>query len=87
MENESWQQMVESLVGAKRCVAHAWQILDGTDGPADGVEAALCEALSAIDTSYALEAEHASNQGVAAPAEIQAFWEKHQTLPGFASGT
>jgi hypothetical protein len=30
-----------ALVEAKRCLASAWQILDGTDGAASGVEHAL----------------------------------------------
>jgi len=41
MENQDWQQIVESLVDAKRCLAGAWRVLDGTDGAACGVEHAL----------------------------------------------
>jgi hypothetical protein len=29
MENEEWQEIVGALVDAKRCLANAWQILDG----------------------------------------------------------
>jgi hypothetical protein len=32
MENQDWQRIVELLVGAKRCLSEAWQVLDGTDG-------------------------------------------------------
>ena len=32
MDNESWQEIVESLVDSKRCLRNAWQILDGIDG-------------------------------------------------------
>src|SRR5215212_4417978 len=49
MENEEWQQTVRALVEAKRCLASAWQILDGTDGAASGVEHALNAALASID--------------------------------------
>lgn len=87
MDNESWQAVVNSLVDAKRCVANAWHILDGVDGAADGVDEAVNAALAAIDAVYALEVADAYNQDVAAPADVQAFWEKHRALPGFAVGT
>jgi hypothetical protein len=41
MENQDWQEIVDALVDAKRCLASAWQILDGTDGAASGVGPAL----------------------------------------------
>lgn len=87
MQNDDWQQIVESLVDAKRCLANAWQILDGTDGTAPGVEHALNAALSSIDAMYAIEYRNAHNADVASPAEVQEFWEKHGSLPGFAVGT
>ncbi len=87
MENPEWQEIVESLVDAKRCLANAWQILDGTDGAATGVEHALGAALSAIDTVYAIEHVNAHNQDVASPVEVQRFWENNGALPGFAAGT
>jgi hypothetical protein len=34
MDNEQWQDTVGALVDAKRCLADAWRILDGTDGAA-----------------------------------------------------
>jgi hypothetical protein len=34
MENQEWQDIVDALVDAKRCLASAWEILDGTDGAA-----------------------------------------------------
>jgi hypothetical protein len=87
MENEEWQETVSALVEAKRGLATAWQILDGTDGAAPGVEHALNAALASIDGVYAIEHVNAYNADVAAPAEVQDFWEKHGTLPGFAAGT
>lgn len=87
MENEDWQEIVGSLVEAKRCLAHAWQLLDGTDGAAPGVEHALRSALAGIDAMYAIEHANAYNADVATPAEVQEFWDKHDTLPGFAIGT
>ncbi len=36
MENKEWQEFVESLVDAKRQLAHAWGLLDGIDGAAPG---------------------------------------------------
>jgi hypothetical protein len=87
MENQQWQEIVEALVAAKRCLAGAWQILDGTDGAASGVEHALNAALASIDAIYAIEHVNAYNADVASPAEVQEFWEKHGELPGFALGT
>jgi hypothetical protein len=87
MENEEWQETVRALVEAKRCLASAWQILDGTDGAAAGVEHALNAALASIDAIYAIEHVNAYNADVASPAEVQAFWETHGVLPGFAAGT
>lgn len=87
MDNESWQEIVESLVDSKRCLRNAWQILDGIDGTAPGVDKALNAALSSIDALYAIENQHAFNQDVASPAEVQSFWDKHGELPGFALGS
>lgn len=87
MKNEGWQETVEALVSAKRCLATAWQILDGTDGAALGVEHAINAALASIDAVYAIEHVHADNADVASPAPIQNFWEQHGKLPGFAIGT
>jgi hypothetical protein len=87
VENQDWQEIVTSLVDAKRCLSSAWQILDGTDGAAHGVEQALGAALSAIDSIYAIEHVNAFNQDVASPQEVQEFWEKHGALPGFAVGS
>ena len=87
MDNEEWQATVAALVDAKRCLADAWQILDGTDGAASGVEHALNAALANIDAIYAIEHENAHNADVASPAEVQKFWKKHGELPGFAAGT
>lgn len=87
MSNEDWQEIVESLVNAKRQLANAWSILDGTDGSADGVEQVLHAALSAIDAVYAIESEHGANEDVATPVAIVEFWEKHDALPGFALGS
>jgi hypothetical protein len=87
VENQDWQEIVTSLVEAKRCLSSAWQILDGTDGAAPGVEHALGAALSAIDAIYGIEHVNAYNHDVASPVEVQGFWEKHGALPGFAVGT
>ena len=87
MDNEQWQDTVSALVDAKRCLAGAWQILDGTDGAASGVEQALHAALASIDAIYAIESVNAYNADVASPVEVQEFWEKHGELPGFAAGT
>ena len=87
MENQDWQEIVESLVDAKRCLAKAWQILDGTDGAANGVEHAISATLSGIDTIYAIEHANAYNHDVASPLHVQQHWEQHHKLPGFAVGT
>ena len=87
MENADWQEFVESLVEAKRCLGNAWQVLDGTDGAGAGTEQALTSALSAIDAIFGIEADHDANQDVAAPAEVQQFWDDHGQLPGFARGS
>jgi hypothetical protein len=87
MDNDQWQEIVEALVGAKRCLSDAWELLDGTDGAAGGIELALGAALSSIDAIYAIEHVHAFNQDVAFPVEVQQFWEQHGVLPGFAAGT
>jgi hypothetical protein len=88
MENEQWQEIVGALVDAKRCLAGAWRILDGTDGAASGVEHALHAALASIDAVYAIEHVNAYNVDVASPVDVQEFWGKHDgELPGFAAGT
>jgi hypothetical protein len=87
MENQDWQEIVGALVDAKRCLANAWQILDGTDGAASGVEHAINAALAGIDAIYAIEQVNAYNADVASPVAVQEFWEKHGELPGFAIGT
>ena len=81
MENQDWQELVEGR--RQRALAHAWQILDGTDGSASGTEHALNAALASIDAIYGIEATHAFNQDVASPADM----EEHGSLPGFAAGT
>lgn len=48
-------EVVRALVDAKRCLASGWQILDGTDGAAAGVEPALNAALASIDAISAIE--------------------------------
>jgi hypothetical protein len=87
MDNDEWQKIVHALVDAKRCLATAWNILDGTDGAAPGVEPALSAALASVDAIYAIEHVNACNADVASPVEIQEFWEQHGQLPGFAVGT
>jgi hypothetical protein len=87
VEDADWKELVNSLVDAKRCLRSAWQILDGTDGAAPGSEPALTAALSAIDAIYGIEEGHAANQDVAAPVEVQKFWDDHGQLPGFAAGS
>ena len=87
MENQEWQEIVDALVDAKRCLASAWRILDGTDGAASGVEPALNAALASIDAIYPIEHVNAYNADVASPVDVQEFWMKHGELPGFAAGT
>jgi hypothetical protein len=86
MDNEEWQEFVESLVAAKRCLRNAWQILDGIDGTGPGVEQALNASLASIDAMYAIEHQHAFSQDVASPVAVQVFWGEHGELPGFAVG-
>jgi hypothetical protein len=83
MENQEWQEFVGALVDAQRCLANAWQILDGTDGAASDVEEAINAALADIDAIYAIEHVNAYNADVASPVAVQEFWEKHGELPGF----
>jgi hypothetical protein len=71
VEDADWKVFVDALVDAKRSLGGAWQLLDGTDGPAPGSEQALTAALSAIDAIYGIEESHAANQDVAAPVEVQ----------------
>ncbi len=78
---------MEHLVQAKRELASAWKILDGTDGADPDSEVAITAATDAVDAIYRVESEHAFNQDVASPADVQAFWERHGALPGFAVGT
>jgi hypothetical protein len=87
MENQEWKEIVGALVDAKRCLASAWQMLDGTHGAASGVEHALNAALASIDAIYAIEHVNAYNADVASPADVQEFWTKHGELPGFAAGS
>jgi hypothetical protein len=87
MENQEWQEIVGVLVDAKRCMASAWQILDGTDGAAPGVDHVLNAALASIDAIYAIEHVNTHNADVASPVDVQEFWKKHGELPGFAAGT
>jgi hypothetical protein len=47
MATEDWQQILGALADAKRSLATAWRILDGTDGAAPGVEHAFSAALAA----------------------------------------
>lgn len=86
MDNQDWQEIVDALVDAKRCLASAWQTLDGTDG-APGVAPALNTALASIDALYADGDVNAHNADVASWVEVQEFWEKHSERPGFAAGT
>src|SRR5215217_8537384 len=86
MENQEWQEIVDARVDAKRCLAAAWQILDGTDGAASGVEHALNAALASIDAIYAIEHVNAFNADVASPVDVEEFWRRHGELPGFAAG-
>ena len=87
MENREWQEIVDALVDAKRCLASAWEVLDGTDGAAAGVEPALNAALASVDAIYAIEHVNAYNADVASQVEVQEFWKRHGELPGFAAGT
>ena len=82
MDNEQWQDTVRALVDAKRCLAAAWQILDGTDGAASGVEHALHAALVSVDAIYAIESVNVYNADVASPVEVQKFWDKARRASG-----
>ena len=87
MEDGDWKDFVDALVEAKRSLRQAWEILDGTDGAASGSEQALIAALAGIDAIYGIEASHEANQDVAAPADVQQFWDEHGQLPGFGVGS
>jgi hypothetical protein len=87
IENQEWQETVAALVHAKQCLASAWQILDGTDSAASGVEHALNAALASIDAIYAIEHVNAFNADVASPVDVEGFWRRHGELPGSAAGT
>ena len=84
MLDEDWKEIVAALVEAKRDLATAWSVLDGVDGAAPGVEEALNTALDAIDEIYATESRHAANADVETPKDVQHFWDRHESLPGFA---
>lgn len=66
---------------------HAWGVLDGLEGAATGVEAALSEAIDGIDQIYAIESTHEAHADVATPVAVEEFWERHGSLPGFAVGS
>ena len=87
MTNEEWQEFVENLVNAKRRLAAAWSVLDGTDGATKEAERAFSRATDAIDDVYRSEAASEANEDVASPQYVQEFWEKTEQLPGFAVGT
>lgn len=87
MLDEDWKEIVVALVEAKRDLATAWSVLDGVDGSAPGVEEALNTALDAIDEIYAIESRHAANADVATPMGVMQFWDRHESLPGFAIGS
>jgi len=87
MDDELWKEFVDDLVDAKRALADAWSILDGTDGAALGSEPALTAALDGIDAIYEIEVSHEANMDVASPPEVQEFWDKRGQLPGFAVGS
>jgi hypothetical protein len=86
-EDAEWKRFVKHLVQAKRELASAWQILDGTDGADPASEEAITAATDAIDAIYRVESQHAFNMDVASPQDVQEFWERHSQLPGFALGT
>lgn len=87
MENHEWQEIVEALVDAKRALATAWQVLDGTDGAAPGVEHVLRAALTGIDAIYAIEYVNGHSEDLPALMEVEDFWDNHASLPGFAVGS
>lgn len=84
MLDEDWTEIVAALVEAKRYLATAWNVMDGVDGSAPGLEEALNIALDAIDEIYAIESRHVANADVATPIDVQQFWDRHESLPGFA---
>ena len=61
MTNEEWQEVVENLVNAKRRLAAAWSVLDGTDGATKEAERAFSRATDAIDDVYRSEAASEAN--------------------------
>jgi hypothetical protein len=87
VEDTEWKHFVQHLVQAKRELASAWGVLDGTDGADSDSEAAVSAATAAIDEIYRVESVHAINMDVASPQDVQEFWERHDALPGFAVGT
>jgi hypothetical protein len=87
MEDADWKAFAAHLVDAKRELGGAWAILDGLDGAAEGTEHALTAALAAIDAVFGIETSHPANENMAAPIEVQQFWDAHGQLPGFAVGT
>ena len=87
MDDQDWKEFVEHLVQAKRGLRAAWGILDGTDGAAEESEHAVGRATDSIDTIFRIEVQHDWNQDVAAPVDVQEFWDRHGQLPGFAIGT
>ena len=87
MLDEDWKEIVAALVEAKRDLARAWSVLDGVEGSAPGVEEALNTALDAVDEIYALESRHAANADLLTPVDVQQFWDRHESLPGFAIGS
>jgi hypothetical protein len=86
MDNEQWRDTISALIDANDASRRAWQILDGSEGAASGVEQAVRAALASIDAIYAIESVSAYNADVAPPLEVQEFWGKHRELPGFAAG-
>jgi hypothetical protein len=86
MENQEWQEVVGALVDAKRRLASAWQILDGTDGAASGVEHALDAALASIDARYAIEHVNAYKR-TSRPSRCARVLDEAWRAPGFAAGT
>ena len=87
MEDADSKQFAGHLVQAKRELAAAWGILDGTDGADPDSEVAITAATDAIDAIYRVGSQHVFNQDVASPVDVQEFWERHDALPGFAVGS
>jgi hypothetical protein len=86
-DHREWQEFVEYLVNAKRQLAGAWSLLDGTDRATDESQLAFGRATEAIDDVYRSEAASEWNADVAAPEYVQEFWDKTEQRPGFAIGT